>query len=120
MIIRRLDSRAIQAVRTQLATLLLDAVADGHSLGFLAGLDDVQLDAYWSGVEADVARAQPLELGVQRRREQRQFLEGREEAVADDGGRRRLEVDVAEQLGVEPALLRGHLVRARLGALGPR
>jgi len=56
MIIRRLDARAIDGVRPQLATLLLDAVADGYSLGFLAGLDDLQLDAYWSGVAADVAR----------------------------------------------------------------
>ena len=66
MIIRRLDSRAIHAVRTQLATLLLDAVADGHSLGFLAGLDDAQLDAYWSGVELEVARGSRVLLAASR------------------------------------------------------
>ncbi|RYY91559.1 MAG: GNAT family N-acetyltransferase [Comamonadaceae bacterium] len=67
MIIRRLDARAIEAVRTQLATLLLDAVADGHSLGFLAGLDDVQLDTYWSGVAADVARGSRVLLAAERK-----------------------------------------------------
>jgi len=56
MIIHRLDARAIDAVRPQLATLLLDAVADGHSLGFLAGLDQDGLDRYWTGVEHDVKR----------------------------------------------------------------
>lgn len=66
MIIRRLDARAIKEVRTQLATLLLDAVADGHSLGFLAGLDDLQLDAYWSGVERDVARGSRVLLAAER------------------------------------------------------
>ncbi|SFD58856.1 GNAT family N-acetyltransferase [Massilia yuzhufengensis] len=66
MIIRRLDPRAIREVRTQLATLLLDAVADGHSLGFLAGLDDEQLDAYWAGVEAEVARGARVLLAAER------------------------------------------------------
>jgi len=66
MIIRRLDARAMREVRTQLATLLLDAVADGFSLGFLAGLDDRQLDAYWSGVEADVARGSRVLLAAER------------------------------------------------------
>ncbi|RLM48593.1 GNAT family N-acetyltransferase, partial [Halobellus sp. Atlit-31R] len=66
MIIRRLDARAIREVRTQLATLLLDAVADGFSLGFLAGLDDQQLDAYWSGVEADVALGSRVLLAAER------------------------------------------------------
>jgi len=65
--IRRLDSRAAGEMRTQLATLLLDAVADGHSLGFLAGLDDVQLDAYWSGVEAEVARGTRVLLAAERK-----------------------------------------------------
>lgn len=66
MIIRRLDARAMKEVRTQLATLLLDAVADGHSLGFLAGLDDVQLDEYWSGVEAEVSRGSRVLLAAER------------------------------------------------------
>lgn len=56
MIIRRLDACAMTQVRTQLATLLRDAVADGYSLGFLAGLDDEQLDAYWNGVAHELAR----------------------------------------------------------------
>lgn len=54
MIIRRLDARAIGELRPQLGTLLLDAVADGHSLGFLNGLDQDQLDAYWMSVAAEV------------------------------------------------------------------
>ncbi|KFI09014.1 GNAT family N-acetyltransferase [Massilia sp. BSC265] len=66
MIIRRLDARAIREMRPQLATLLLDAVADGHSLGFLAGLDDVQLDEYWSSVEHDVARGTRVLLAAER------------------------------------------------------
>ena len=66
MIIRRLDARAMREVRTQLATLLLDAVADGFSLGFLAGLDDEQLDAYWSGVERDVASGSRVLLVAER------------------------------------------------------
>lgn len=66
MIIRRLDARAISEVRTQLATLLLDAVADGHSLGFLAGLDDLQLDDYWRGVQREVARGTRVLLAAER------------------------------------------------------
>lgn len=66
MIIRKLDTHAIRELRPQLATLLLDAVADGHSLGFLAGLDDEQLDAYWRGVEADVGRATRVLLAAER------------------------------------------------------
>ncbi|MFC0250627.1 GNAT family N-acetyltransferase [Massilia consociata] len=66
MIIRRLDARTIRELRTQLATLLLDAVADGHSLGFLNGLDDEQLDAYWAGVEADVAHGSRVLLTAER------------------------------------------------------
>lgn len=66
MIIGRFDARAIQEMRTQLATLLLDAVADGHSLGFLAGLDDVQLDDYWTGVAHDVARGTRVLLAAER------------------------------------------------------
>ena len=54
MIIRRLDPRAIADFREQLATLLLDAVADGHSLGFVNGLDQDQLDAYWQAVADEV------------------------------------------------------------------
>ncbi len=66
MIIRKLDVRAMRELRPQLATLLLDAVADGFSLGFLAGLDDVQLDAYWSGVEQEVARGSRVLLVAER------------------------------------------------------
>lgn len=66
MIIHRLDPGAIRALRPQLASLLLDAVADGYSLGFLAGLDTDQLDAYWAGVEAEVGRGSRVLLGARR------------------------------------------------------
>ena len=66
MIIHRLDAGAIREVRPQLASLLLDAVADGYSLGFLAGLDEAQLDAYWAGVEADVGRGSRVLLAARR------------------------------------------------------
>jgi acetyltransferase len=65
MIIHRLDARAIRELRPQLATLLLDAVADGFSLGFLAGLDDIQLAAYWEGVGHEVARGSRVLLGAE-------------------------------------------------------
>ncbi|MCD2517576.1 GNAT family N-acetyltransferase [Massilia sp. G4R7] len=66
MIIHRLDARGASELRAQLGTLLLDAVADGHSLGFLAGLDQDQLDAYWRGIEGDVARGVRVLLGAER------------------------------------------------------
>lgn len=66
MIIRRLDPRAIAERRPQLATLLLDAVADGHSLGFLNGLDQDQLDAYWQGVADEVGAGRRVLLAAER------------------------------------------------------
>lgn len=66
MIIRRLDPRAIAAARERLATLLLDAVADGHSLGFLNGLDQDGLDDYWRGVADEVERGRRVLLGAER------------------------------------------------------
>jgi GNAT superfamily N-acetyltransferase len=45
--IRRLDTAAMQALAPQLAELFLDAVADGASVGFLAGLTPQQALAYW-------------------------------------------------------------------------
>jgi len=65
MIIHRLDAAAARELRPQLATLLLDAVADGFSLGFLAGLDDTQLAAYWEGVEHELARGSRVLLGAE-------------------------------------------------------
>lgn len=66
MIIRRLDPRAIAEFREQLATLLLDAVADGHSLGFVNGLDQDQLDAYWQGVADEVGAGKRVLLAAER------------------------------------------------------
>ncbi|MCA1857394.1 GNAT family N-acetyltransferase [Massilia oculi] len=55
MIVHRPDARAIRALRPQLAGLLCEAVAEGHSLGFLATLDPAQTERYWNAVEQDVA-----------------------------------------------------------------
>lgn len=66
MIIRRLDPRTIAAFGPQLATLLLDAVADGHSLGFVNGLDQDQIDAYWQAVAADVGAGRRVLLAAER------------------------------------------------------
>lgn len=66
MIIRRLDPRAIAELTPHLATLLLDAVADGHSLGFVNGLDQDQLDAYWNDVAADVGAGRRVLLAAER------------------------------------------------------
>ena len=66
MIIRRLAPRAIAEFRPQLATLLLDAVADGHSLGFLNGLDQELLDAYWQGVTDEVGAGRRVLLVAER------------------------------------------------------
>ena len=68
MIIRRLDARAIAEVRPQLGTLLLDAVADGHSLGFLNGLDQDGLDAYWDSVALEVDAGRRVLLAAERER----------------------------------------------------
>lgn len=66
MIIRRLDPRTISAFREQLATLLLDAVADGHSLGFVNGLDQEQLDDYWQTVADEVGAGKRVLLAAER------------------------------------------------------
>jgi acetyltransferase len=55
MKIHRLDAPAADGARTQLADLLLDAVANGASLGYLAGLTPQEADRYWRGVSAALA-----------------------------------------------------------------
>lgn len=66
MIIRRLDARTIADYMPQLGTLLLDAVADGHSLGFVNGLDQELLDSYWTGVADDVGAGRRVLLAAER------------------------------------------------------
>ena len=66
MIIRRLDPRTIAQSMPSLGTLLLDAVADGHSLGFVNGLDQDQLDAYWQGVAEEVGMGRRVLLAAER------------------------------------------------------
>ncbi len=63
--------------------------------------------------EARVAFGEPLALGRQRRREERELLIRREVSVAHDGGRRDLKVHGSEQLGVQRRLLTAQLARRR-------
>ncbi|WP_296952270.1 GNAT family N-acetyltransferase [uncultured Massilia sp.] len=55
MKICKLDAMACAAALDQLDDLLLDAVAHGASLGFLAGVDGGEARRYWDGVRAAVA-----------------------------------------------------------------
>ncbi len=55
MKIHKLDGAACDAALGQLNDLLLDAVAHGASLGFLAGVDGAEARRYWDGVRAAVA-----------------------------------------------------------------
>lgn len=55
MKIHKLDASACAEVQDQLAELLLDAVAHGASLGFLADLDGGSARSYWQDVRAAVA-----------------------------------------------------------------
>jgi len=55
MKICKLDASAIDQAQAQLADLLLDAVADRASLGFLSSIDREEADAYWRGVRSAVA-----------------------------------------------------------------
>jgi acetyltransferase len=54
MKIHRLDAAAADGARTQLVDLLLDAVANGASMGFPAGLRPGDADHYWQGVSAQL------------------------------------------------------------------
>ncbi|NML60914.1 GNAT family N-acetyltransferase [Massilia sp. RP-1-19] len=58
--IRHITPEAFGEVRSQLSNLLLDTVALGASIGFLASIDAIEADAYWRGVEAAVAEGTRL------------------------------------------------------------
>lgn len=53
--IRTLDPPHFDALQPQLAALLIDVVAHGASVGFLAPLWQHEADQYWSGVRAGLA-----------------------------------------------------------------
>lgn len=53
--IRRLAPADVAAAATALAELFLDAVADGASIGFMAGVSREQAEAYWRDVAAQPA-----------------------------------------------------------------
>lgn len=55
MKIRTISPQAFDEVRSALAGLLLDTVAHGAQVGFVASIDDDEAGAYWRGVEAAVA-----------------------------------------------------------------
>lgn len=55
MDIRLITQGTFGEVRSQLSELLVDTVAHGASVGFLASIDDEEADAYWRGVETAVA-----------------------------------------------------------------
>lgn len=65
MKIRTISPRAFDNVRSALTGLLLDTVAHGASVGFLARIDDDEADAYWRGVEAAVADGSRLLLAAE-------------------------------------------------------
>lgn len=56
MKIHKLDASACAEVQDQLAGLLLDAVANGASVGFLADLNAAGARGYWQDVRAAVAQ----------------------------------------------------------------
>jgi acetyltransferase len=60
MKIYTLDAGACREARAQLADLLLDAIANGGSLGFLAATGIQEAEHYWSSVEAAVAEGARL------------------------------------------------------------
>jgi acetyltransferase len=64
MRICKLDAGACSEARSQLVGLLLDAVAHGASLGFLAGVGSVEAGRYWDGVRAAVAGGRSLLLAA--------------------------------------------------------
>jgi len=55
MQIRMLDAAGAAAHAAPLRALLLDAVAHGASVGFLASIDEAAADAYWNEVRAALA-----------------------------------------------------------------
>lgn len=55
MIIRALDGAEARAAVPALAGILMDCVAGGASVSFMAGLAPTEAEAFWHGVAADVA-----------------------------------------------------------------
>ena len=53
--VQRLDAAGIAPIRARLTEILIDCVADGASVGFLAPLDPAEADRYWQRTENAVA-----------------------------------------------------------------
>ena len=49
------DAAAVEALRPRLGEILIDAVRNGASVGFLDPLDPAEADAYWRRIERAVA-----------------------------------------------------------------
>lgn len=60
MNIRQVTPWSFDAIHTQLTSLLLDTVAHGASVGFLASLDTDEAEDYWGGVAEAVAAGSRL------------------------------------------------------------
>src|SRR5882672_3063263 len=55
LLIRRLDADAVAQHAASLAALLIDAVEDGASVGFLPPLAEDAARAYWSGIKPSIS-----------------------------------------------------------------
>jgi acetyltransferase len=64
--IRELDAAGVHAILPQLATLLIDVVDDGASIGFLAPLAEDEARDYWRGVAGAVAQGSRVMLVAER------------------------------------------------------
>jgi ribosomal protein S18 acetylase RimI-like enzyme len=58
--VRLLGEREAEALRPRLAEILIDCVAHGASVGFLAPLEPAAAAAYWRGIQASVAAGRRL------------------------------------------------------------
>jgi ribosomal protein S18 acetylase RimI-like enzyme len=58
------ETSSLEAVRPALCELLVDAVENGASVGFLAPLDPADADAYWRRVEAAVVEGRVMLLAA--------------------------------------------------------
>lgn len=62
--IRKLQPRDLDALAPELASLLIDAVDDGASVGFLPPLDAARAESYWTGLGPEMQSAQRIVLAA--------------------------------------------------------
>lgn len=63
--IRRIDAREAEARLGELAAILLDAVAHGASVNFLAGLSEAEARGFWRGQLAGIAAGERVLLAAE-------------------------------------------------------